>query len=61
MNGLAVIADDLTGACDVGSSFASAGVRAQVVCTHDDGPPGGEGVVVRNTQSRGVAPAEAAG
>lgn len=59
MGGLHVIADDLTGACDVAASLLPWG---DGVAVHPDGRPAGPGdcLVVRNTQSRTLPPARAA-
>ena len=61
MSEVTVIADDLTGACDVASSFADAGSPVAVLvdpaCA---APPASETLTVRNTQSRGVAASVAA-
>lgn len=61
MSAFAAIADDLTGACDVAAELAAAGCRARVVVEPDAVVAGDEDrVVVVNTQSRSLAPAEAA-
>ncbi len=59
MSALQVIADDVTGACDVGAELAAVGFRVRVAVTgaardDDDG-----GVRVVNTQSRTVRAGEA--
>lgn len=62
-----VIADDLTGACDTGATFAQRGFRTLVRITlqagvrrSDDQPPGGiPDVLVLNTESRYLPPADA--
>lgn len=59
MTELEVIADDLTGACDVGAELAAAGFPVRVAV---DGTPiddVGDAICVVNTQSRGVRAAEA--
>lgn len=61
MSAFAAIADDLTGACDVAAELAAAGCRARVVVEPDAVVAEDEaGVVIVNTQSRALAPAEAA-
>ncbi len=61
MTAFAAIADDLTGACDVAAELALAGQRVEVVVAPDGvATPGGEGIVVVNTQSRALVPAAAA-
>ncbi len=60
MTELAVIADDLTGACDVASSFASAAMPVRVLVDPDDAGAATDTLAVRNTQSRGVAATVAA-
>lgn len=54
-----LIADDLTGACDSAVHFAAAGLRT-VVPFAPDRAPGGVQVVAFSTESRGLAPADAA-
>src|SRR5262249_35204118 len=56
--GLCVLADDLTGACDVGAALLPwpEPVLVDVV----PGAVGRGGLRIRNTQSRGLAPADAA-
>jgi len=59
MTPLEVIADDVTGACDVGAELAEAGVTVRVAV---DGKPAAaedDAVCVVNTQSRAVRAAEA--
>src|SRR5439155_1016059 len=61
MDALRVLADDLTGACDVGAEFlpAPGGVVVQPALeTREPAPKGA--MCVRNTQSRTLAPADAA-
>lgn len=65
MSGLRVIADDVTGACDVGSEFAAEGHVVRVV-VDARGSAGRSGdlateLAVTNTQSRSLTAAEAAG
>lgn len=61
MSGLRVIADDVTGACDVGGEFAAAGYTVRVaVDERGQGARPGE-LDVTNTQSRSLPAAEAAG
>src|SRR5688572_23056519 len=58
---LLILADDLTGANDVGAQFAKCGIRS-IVLVEPDLPelPTGYEVVVVNTESRHVAPHVAA-
>lgn len=62
MRDFAAIADDLTGACDVAAELAVAGCRARVVVDPEASPAADDdgAVVVVNTQSRALAPPEAA-
>ncbi len=65
MSALGIIADDVTGACDVASSFAAAGVAVRIVCDVDDAAVAAadaydEALEVVNTQSRNLAPPAAA-
>lgn len=55
----AVIADDLTGAADCGIAFAAAGLSTFVVLGREDAPVADQ-VVAIDTDSRPLAPAEAA-
>lgn len=56
----AVIADDLTGAGDTGVQFAHAGLRTRALLGEwDAAAVGGVDVVVLNTESRALGPAEA--
>ncbi|HEY2387877.1 MAG TPA: four-carbon acid sugar kinase family protein [Candidatus Binatia bacterium] len=59
MTGLQVIADDVTGACDVGAELAAAGVAVRVAVDGRGSPDEIEGVEVVNTQSRAVRVSEA--
>ena len=61
MDALRVLADDLTGACDVGAEFlpAPGGVVVQPALETREPAPRGA-MCVRNTQSRTLAPADAA-
>lgn len=54
----ALIADDLTGACDSAVHFAAAGLRTLVALAPDNSP--GARVLAFSTESRGLAPADAA-
>lgn len=56
---LRVIADDLTGACDVGAELAMAGLTARVAVTGEATPTDAEDVLVVNTQSRALRPSSA--
>jgi uncharacterized protein YgbK (DUF1537 family) len=57
---LTAIADDLTGACDVGAELAAAGQRVRVVVAPGDAVALSAGeIAIVNTQSRAVAPAAA--
>lgn len=55
----ALIADDLTGACDSAVHFAATGLRTVVPLAPDNGP-GGARVLACSTESRALAPADAA-
>jgi uncharacterized protein YgbK (DUF1537 family) len=55
---IAVIADDLSGACEIASAAAARGVRAEVHTVFD--PDSRADVVVVDTDSRSESPAEAA-
>lgn len=56
---VAIQADDLTGACDTGAGFADRGL-ATVVLLPEGGPPAdGTEVLVLDTESQGLLPAEA--
>lgn len=60
---LLCIADDLTGACDAGALLSSRGIPCVLLCEHAGMMPNLENpvrAVVVNTDSRHVAPAEAA-
>jgi uncharacterized protein YgbK (DUF1537 family) len=57
---LAVVADDLTGACDVGGELAEAGHDVRVLADATAPWHAGPGLTVANTQSRALPPAEAA-
>jgi uncharacterized protein YgbK (DUF1537 family) len=59
MTGLQVIADDVTGACDVGAELARAGVPVRVAVDGQGSAAEVEGVEVVNTQSRAVRAGEA--
>jgi uncharacterized protein YgbK (DUF1537 family) len=59
MTTLDVIADDVTGACDVGAELAAAGFAVRVAVDGSCGEDEFEGVRVVNTQSRAVRGAEA--
>jgi len=59
MTGLQVIADDVTGACDVGAELASAGCLVHVTVSGDADDEALDGVQVVNTQSRAVRASEA--
>jgi D-threonate/D-erythronate kinase len=56
---LRVIADDLTGACDVGGEFAAAGYEVAVLVDPERADDGGSGLRVLNTQSRALDAARA--
>lgn len=60
MPAVLVIADDLTGANATGARFARTGLRVLSAIDDDPEAAGGYDVLVRNTASRHVAPAEAA-
>lgn len=65
MSPFGVLADDLTGACDTGVAFSARGARVLVLVTPEAPLPaqnagGAWDVVVQNTESRHLAPAEAA-
>ena len=58
---MAVIADDLAGACDTGVEFLPV-YGAPIVLVDSDGqarPDGGKQLVVWNTESRALTPADA--
>jgi uncharacterized protein YgbK (DUF1537 family) len=59
VSGFAAIADDVTGACDVGGEFAAAGWRVRVL-VGGPGHGGADELVIVNTQSRMLATDEAA-
>jgi uncharacterized protein YgbK (DUF1537 family) len=59
MTTLDVIADDVTGACDVGAELAAGGFAVRVAVDGSCGEDEFEGVRVVNTQSRAVRTAEA--
>src|SRR5262245_61033449 len=55
-----VIADDLTGACDVGAALHAHGVPVVVESIDAPAAPAGAALLVRNTQSRTLPPDAAA-
>jgi uncharacterized protein YgbK (DUF1537 family) len=62
MNPFGIIADDLSGAADTGVQFSRRGARVLVCLDPDDAPPPTRGawdIVVANSYSRNVDPAEA--
>ncbi|HJQ85775.1 MAG TPA: four-carbon acid sugar kinase family protein, partial [Candidatus Binatia bacterium] len=63
MDALRVLADDLTGACDVGAELlpGPSGVVVQAVAERRRPDVRATTICIRNTQSRTLAPADAAG
>lgn len=59
MNSLLIVADDLSGAADCAIAFAAAG-RRTVVSLDADAPPQDAAVIAADTDTRRLAPAEAA-
>jgi uncharacterized protein YgbK (DUF1537 family) len=59
MTALQVIADDVTGACDVGAELAAAGFAVRVAVNGEAGADDADEICVVNTQSRGVRASEA--
>jgi len=59
MDAVRIIADDVTGACDVAAELAVAGYRAEVVTDATSAEPQDGVVRVANTQSRMLSPREA--
>ncbi len=59
MTGLQVIADDVTGACDVGAELATAGFAVRVAVNGDVDEAESDDIRVVNTQSRAVRASEA--
>lgn len=55
----AMLADDLTGACDAGAAFAVAGFRARVVWREDAPRPDDAELLVISTETRAAPPDEA--
>ena len=53
---IAIIADDLTGACDTGAQLASTGLRTIACITHEFSADEIPQVLIANTQSRGMEP-----
>jgi uncharacterized protein YgbK (DUF1537 family) len=56
---IAIIADDLTGACDVGAQFLCRGLEVSVVLRRRAIPGSGADILVFNTQSRALTPTAA--
>lgn len=59
MRSLEVIADDVTGACDVGAELAAAGFAVRVAVDGDPGEEDADTVRVVNTQSRAIRASDA--
>lgn len=57
---IAIVADDLTGACDAAVPFAAGGLTAHVGLHWNDAPPAGWQAYAINTDTRSSAGAEAA-
>lgn len=57
---LAMLADDLTGACDAAAAFAARGLRTQVGLTQDAAPAPGCEVWSRSSESRDIPAAQLA-